>query len=494
MTKRQQQGEPEQSTAVARRAAEGEIHGPRRQMVPVEDVIPMFDTAKFEQMARVAAAMAGSSLLPAHIRGNDEMTARANAFLIVSMAYQFQVPPLQLAQVSYVLHGKMGFEGKFVHALLEKQLGTPFEFEYLNDESAGDAFRIRVTNERPADRKPVSIEGTVGMWKTFEKDGTTVKGNWRIDPRKQLRYRGVVEWGRAYSPGLVLGLLTDDELDNLRDDLAERRQRPQITIPSAPRAEVQAQAEEARAAPEPTRTIEATATETTKTGDIVAPDWEAIVKETGQKASEAGTRAALGELYEEVMNLDGMPHEVEQRLTELFDARDKELTARQQAAEKPAQEQATTARQESTATATQKEPPTAPTFGEMVDEFRERMAKADTPEKVMALYDMRPVRGVPDAIAQQFTDIATKRREELTGKPAGPEPGATEDGEAAAKPSLFKVKDALKKADSEEELARLWKTMIAPHQWDKEDMSDIGKTRDDRARQLRKAKQKPKDG
>jgi hypothetical protein len=54
-----------------------------------------------------------------------------------------------------------------------------------------------------------------------------------------MRYRGVREWARQHAPGLLLGVLGEDELEDLRSDFNARRAVPVESIPSAPALEHQ---------------------------------------------------------------------------------------------------------------------------------------------------------------------------------------------------------------------------------------------------------------
>src|SRR5215213_10590544 len=166
-----------------------EVKQPRKFNV-TEDPVDFLDTAKFEQMMRVARAMAMASLVPDHLKvftladGSrcmkldeaiksgtplflDVEASTGNCFLICNTAVQWQMDPFQLAQVTYVQRGRVGFEGKVIQAVLSRRLG-PFDFEYSG---SGENLKITVTNQRPEDQKRVSVEGTFRQWATKQSDG-----------------------------------------------------------------------------------------------------------------------------------------------------------------------------------------------------------------------------------------------------------------------------------------------------------------------------------
>lgn len=208
-----------------------------RQPILVESAVPIFDTARFEHYGRVAKFMAQASLLPNHVKGRNIDETFGNCFLIVSQADRFGMDPFALAQATFVLNGRIGYEGKLIAALIETKVGHPFDYEWSGT-PGDDKYKILVTNRRRKDGKEVSIDGTVGDWKTFEKfeEGKprVVKANWRgLASRNQLAYRGVREWARLYEPALMLGVYTPDEMDDLDEDFRARQARD-ITPRSGP--------------------------------------------------------------------------------------------------------------------------------------------------------------------------------------------------------------------------------------------------------------------
>lgn len=202
----------------------------QRQRSIVESAVPIYDSSKFEHYQRIATVMARASLMPAHLRSGTFEETIANCFMIVNQADRWGMDPFAVAQSCFVLHGKLGYEGKLVTAMIEAKIGQSLDFEWNDAEPGSDKFGITVRGARPTDGKIVEISGTVGDWKTFEKDGK-VKGNWRgLASRNQLAYRGSREWARLYASGLMLGVYTPDEMDELDEEFRVRQARD-ITPP-----------------------------------------------------------------------------------------------------------------------------------------------------------------------------------------------------------------------------------------------------------------------
>lgn len=411
---------------------------PKRQTAPVENAVAIFDTAQFEQMARVANAIAGSSLMPEHIRGANREEALANAFLITEMAFTLGISPTRLASVSYFLHGKLGFEGKLMQSVIERQLHHAFTFEYFEERKD---IAIRVTNIHPISGEPVSLEGNALDWQTKEKGGG-VKGNWSgpFNRKKQLRYRGVMEWGRAYAPGIVIGLYTEDEMQEMKEDLAERRQRPRIEgnlIPSAPQpgtlAERVAQSgtvQPAEPEPEPDEPVD---------------DWQAVLRDGLAAISAATTKAELGRIEEELAGLDGMPSEIELRLQTAIDERERFLTS---------------------------------AHAQIRREQEERLAASQEPVEEAAVDpDLPPQENHDHSPAGEG---AANNQSPATGQAAPVSEPLTEQ------PTVNKVLVAIRNAPDEAELDAITERMIDPFNWEQVDVDDFKRIYANRRKVLRR--------
>lgn len=290
----------------------------RRAMAQVEDADPMFDSDSFSHMARVAEAMAHASVIPDHLKVMVDANGRVvrsspgqdpgpvtidykgtagNCLLIVTQGRAWNVNPFMLAQCTYINQGRLGFEGKLIHAVLEKKVGNPFSFSYTGE---GDDRTISVTNRRIGDGELVSTSGSVRQWATNKRDGSK-NWQWIADPDKMLRYRGVREWGRAWAPGLMLGVMSDDELEDLKEDFAARRAR------DVSRAEVNripaAAAIDRHVATNPFMWKGSTM-------------WEDVLRDYGERLLEAQTEDAVRDLTEEFASPD-MPMSFVERFMDL---------------------------------------------------------------------------------------------------------------------------------------------------------------------------------
>lgn len=212
-----------------------------REVRVTTDALPVWDTADFEHMGRVATVMAKAALLPmtlTHVKDGDGPNAKmvelpfevvqARALLVCNQARLWNMDPLAVAQATSLVHNRLMYEGKLVHAVVEARLGIRLRYEFglwhtdhfepvanpseLN--GAGERLAVRVIGQFDDEEIARTVEGSVGLWSTGDKGPWQKAGNY---PR-QLRYRGAREWARAHAPGVILGVYSpDDNFDDAFD-------------------------------------------------------------------------------------------------------------------------------------------------------------------------------------------------------------------------------------------------------------------------------------
>lgn len=342
---------------------------PVREVRVVEDIIPILDTARFEQMQRIASAMAKGSLIPATLRGEytgsgnartlqpfEPEVVVANVFRVVNQAVRWNMDPFAVIDCASVVHGRLMWEGKLVHAVVEARVGVRLNYRFGkmvsgqfdgSEEGKGEDLAIQVFGKFDDEDDERTIEGTVAQWKTT---GTNSPWGSPANWKRQLRYRGSREWARAHSSAVMLGVVTDDEMDadaarEVQVSSARARRTPgekadlrgKLTGPQEGQAgfdpaHVQRESGGAPAAEEETphdpatgEVIEATATEVAEPTEDAAAETE-----------DAGTRPATDEEQEDALETlrlnayeDGMAGEpVQAALAECETDEERELVAK----------------------------------------------------------------------------------------------------------------------------------------------------------------------
>lgn len=195
---------------------------PARAIRVVEDhsaAAYLFDTARFEHMFRIAKAMAQATLIPEHLWKDKTGSfppeqVIGNCFLIVNQAVRWGMDPFAVAPETYCARGKLGFQGKLVAAVVNARAGTKERLNY-SFTGAGDALTVTVSGTFEGEEKPRTVTLSV-------KDAKTDNDMWRKDPEQKLIYSGATKWARRHCPEVILGVLTDDDVERIAASRAEK--------------------------------------------------------------------------------------------------------------------------------------------------------------------------------------------------------------------------------------------------------------------------------
>lgn len=168
------------------------------------------DRELFEQAWSVANVLAKTSLIPSHLRGKVE-----DCFVLVQLAFRIRQDPLAVMQACYVVHGKPGFESKFIIGLVNSSglFENPLQFRFSGDRLKADwtctAWAKRAGTgelcEMPLRWETVVAEG----W--LQKDGS----KWRTMPDQMMRYRAATFFCNVYCPEVKFGFATREELEDI---------------------------------------------------------------------------------------------------------------------------------------------------------------------------------------------------------------------------------------------------------------------------------------
>lgn len=187
---------------------------PKREIRVVEDDSPigyLMDTGKFEHCYRIAGAMARASLIPKHLKGDSFEQTQANCFLVVNQALRWQVDPFAIAPETYEVGGKLAFQGKLVAAIVNSRGGLSKKLTYTFNDKKGDDLEVTVSGTLEGETEARTITLSV-------RSARTNNQMWTKDPEQKLVYSGATKWARRHAPGVILGVLTDDDADAIRQE------------------------------------------------------------------------------------------------------------------------------------------------------------------------------------------------------------------------------------------------------------------------------------
>jgi hypothetical protein len=163
----------------------------------------MFGGNNLERAMQVAEAMAAAKVsVPNHLRNQP-----GDCLAIVMQASQWGMNPFAVAQKTHLVNGTLGYEAQLVNAVIQASgaIVGRFHYEYKGD---GDSMECRVGAIIKGEK-----EITWGEWLLSKHVSTKNSPLWKTNPKQQLGYLQVKNWARAYCPGAILGVYTDDELD-----------------------------------------------------------------------------------------------------------------------------------------------------------------------------------------------------------------------------------------------------------------------------------------
>ena len=183
-----------------------------------EGVSLFLDIQRFEFAQRVANMLSKSTMLPEQFRGN-----LGNCMIALDLANRMRVNPFMLMQTMYIVHNKPGIEAKLAIALFNdgtRRLESPLKYE-----KEGKEYPKSLDSRCRAYAKDIkSGENLYGEWIDWD----MVKGEgwldksgskWKTMPGQMFVYRAAMFFIREYEPGVLLGLRTKDELDDIIIDV-----------------------------------------------------------------------------------------------------------------------------------------------------------------------------------------------------------------------------------------------------------------------------------
>lgn len=210
--------------------------------------------AGFEQLQRVAKALAGSTLVPVQYRAFTEKkeygtvvghipnpAGLPNCVVALNMALRMGADPLMVMQNLYVIEGRPSWSSQFIIASLNScgrfsplrfDLSEPGKTEDLTYSATFWKEGKKVTEQRKAKIRHQTCTAwvieketgerlngpTLSMQMAIDEGWLTKNGSkWLTMPEVMLRYRAASMLGRLYAPELLMGLQSREEIEDFID-------------------------------------------------------------------------------------------------------------------------------------------------------------------------------------------------------------------------------------------------------------------------------------
>lgn len=207
--------------------------------VTTEEVVQTIDITKLitsvdalNGLREFATAMADSGdMLPVHLQG------KVGACMAVAMqALRWDLDPWGVGQKTFVINGTLGYEAQLINSVILKHAPVTgaLEFDWYGpwDKVIGKfkemknakGNRYHVPGWSLADEAGCGVK----VWATLKGESqprtldlllsqalTRNSTLWASDPKQQLAYLGIKRWARLYTPGVLLGVYSRDEVEQM---------------------------------------------------------------------------------------------------------------------------------------------------------------------------------------------------------------------------------------------------------------------------------------
>lgn len=169
---------------------------------------------RFETAMRYAQTFSRASLLPEHLRAarkGDRVVPlapeeiEANCFLICNQALLWDIDPFSAISESYVVRGKLAFQGKLVAAVVNRELAKKLKPHY---EGSGDTRQCKLVGTLKGEDEPREV---VVLLKNVKTDNQM----WKTDPDQKLFYTAAIKWARRHLPEVLLGISAEDDPETI---------------------------------------------------------------------------------------------------------------------------------------------------------------------------------------------------------------------------------------------------------------------------------------
>jgi hypothetical protein len=180
-----------------------------------------------DEAIRLAQFMAGARTVPKHLWDSP-----GDCLMVIELAMRWGMSPFAVAQATSIIQGKQMIEGKLVAAAVENSGAIVGHIDYTFG-GVGDARSITVTATRRGETNPRTVEVKLA-------DAKTSNPLWVKQPDQQLVYHGARVWARRWTPAVILGVYSREEMGPTIDGTAEEQPQPDRRLSQMALAEVDA--------------------------------------------------------------------------------------------------------------------------------------------------------------------------------------------------------------------------------------------------------------
>lgn len=170
---------------------------------------------------KIAVQLANSTLVPKEFQGSP-----ANVMIALNMSSRMKADPLQIMQSIYMVHGKPSFSASFIGAIIEQSGKFGFLEYRMQGEPGTDDYGCRIVTTLSSTGQ--TIEGPLVDVRMAKAEGWWGKNGskWPTMTETMLGNRAVTFFGRRYAGAILLGMPSQDELEDIKDVNPVQGQQP----------------------------------------------------------------------------------------------------------------------------------------------------------------------------------------------------------------------------------------------------------------------------
>jgi len=227
----------------------------------------IFAPNSMRDMDAIAQLMAqGVATVPEHLRQKP-----ADCLAIVMQAAAWNMSPYQVAAKTHLVSGTLGYEAQLINAVVSSSTAIQGRFHYEFSEGwerlAGKSRIGPVQKINFKTKQPYTVEQPIADWTAEDEAGLWVKVGaviageqditwgeklflsgilvrnsplWVTKPDQQISYLALKYWSRLYTPAVIMGVYTPEEIQAFPDREPEKEVKGERVADMKPQSETEA--------------------------------------------------------------------------------------------------------------------------------------------------------------------------------------------------------------------------------------------------------------
>lgn len=166
------------------------------------------DDESYQHALKVAQKLSTSELLPATFKGKPE-----NVLIALDLANRSGASPLMIMQNLNIIQGKPSFSSSYIIA----SINTSTDYGRLRYKVTGKGDTLScIAYAKHIESGEIEEGPEVTMQMAIAEGWTSKSGSkWKTMPQLMIRYRAAAFFGRLYTPEILMGMHTTDEIEDM---------------------------------------------------------------------------------------------------------------------------------------------------------------------------------------------------------------------------------------------------------------------------------------